>query len=181
MGAMNEMLQRDIDLIRLAQEIAIDHSDIDEVLDRYHLSYDSWNLLLQFPRFAALLANEEEAWRSAKNTKERVKYKAAALIEGYLEEAQVALHDRNQTLIARTGLAKLVAGFAGIGMEEGSRFGSGGGGSGFSITINLGEQTLRVSKNGGENGENGSFAEDFPSLEGSGLDEDVYAINADLG
>lgn len=169
----NVLLQRDIDLIRLAREIAIDHDDIDEVLDRYHLDYDAWNLLLQFPRFAALLANEEEAWLSAKNTKERVKYKAAALIEGYLEEAQISLHDRNQTLIARTGLAKLVAGFAGIGFEEGGRMGANSGNGGFSITINLGEQTLRVSKNEDNNGL-------LPAFEAVATEEDVYAINSDL-
>lgn len=180
---MNTLLQRDIDLIRLAQEIAIDHEDIDLVLDRYKLSYDTWRTLLEFPRFVALLENEEEAWRSAKNTKERVKYKAAALIEGYLEEAQISLHDRNQTLIARTGLAKLVAGFASIGMEEGSRFGSGGGSGGFSITINLGDRSLNVNGAGlgkmvNDQSEENSL--EFEGIQGIQTDEDVYAINSDL-
>ena len=184
---MNELLTRDVDLIRLAREIAIDHDDIDVVLDRYQLNYDSWRLLLEFPRFRALLANETEAWESAKNVKERVKLKAAGLIEGYLEEAQAALYDRSQTLIARTGLAKLVASFAGIGTEFDQKHGGGGSG-GFSITINLGDRTLNVSAHenvqNDENseflGENSYFSPNFPSLEGVRAGDDVYEINSDL-
>lgn len=180
----NQLLQRDIDLVRLAQEIAIDHEDIDLVLDRYKLDYDAWRTLLEFPRFVALLENEEEAWRSAKNTKERVKYKAAALIEGYLEEAQISLHDRNQTLIARTGLAKLVAGFANIGLEEGGRFSTGGGGSGgFSITINLGDKTINLNRKPAEIGHDDQPISNLPELDqlqAVQTNENVFEINAVL-
>jgi len=139
---MLPILQRDTDLIRLAREIAIDHYDIEDVLDRYQLSYDAWGWLCVYPRFATLLANEEEAWKSAKNTKERVRLKSAAVIEAYLESAATSLLDSKETLVAKTGLAKLVASFAGIGTEADHKHAAGG--SGFSITINLGDRTVQV-------------------------------------
>lgn len=189
---MPGLLQRDIDLIRLARELAIDHYEIEEVLDRYKLSYDDWGLLCAFPRFTALLDSEEQTWNSAKNAHQRVRYKAASLIEGYLEEAQKSLHNGNETLVARTGLAKLVASFAGIGEEH--KFGVGSLSGGFSITINLGDRTLNVSASGRgpvelpenevNSDENRVFRpqnEAFAALPPVDIGEDVYAINAALG
>lgn len=173
---MHPLVQRDIDLIRFAREIAIDHWDIEEVLDRYQLRYDDFRLLCEFPRFTALLANEEEAWLSAKNTHERVRLKSAALIENYLEEAHKSLHDPNQTLIAKTGLAKLVGSFAGLG-EEALRAQKGQSGSGFSITINLGDRTLHVNTNGAEMDDAEDDAEDdVPTLESEGALDDVEPL-----
>ena len=182
---MTTTLQRDIDLIRLAREIAIDHYDIDAVLDQHHITYDQWNWLCGYQRFTDLLASEEEAWRSAKNTKERVRLKSAAVIESYLEDAAKSLLSTNESLVAKTGLAKLIAGFAGIGGEE-SKFGAVGG-SGFSITINLGDRTVQVGTRRAalelENDEFDENSTDFASFEGenerfAGLD--VFKINADL-
>ena len=186
---MHPLVQRDIDLITFAREIAVDHWDIEDVLDRYQLQYDDFRLLFEFPRFTQLLANEEEAWSSAKNTHERVRLKSAALIESYLEAAHKSLHDKNETLIAKTALAKLVGSFAGLG-EEALRAQKGGGsGSGFSITINLGDRTLKVGIDGASDrgpvlGKD--WDEDSAStLESEALpplieSERVHAINADL-
>jgi hypothetical protein len=175
---MHPLVQRDIDLITFAREIAVDHWDIEDVLDRYQLRYDDFRLLFEFPRFTQLLATEEETWASAKNTHERVRLKSAALIEGYLEAAHKSLHSANETLVAKTALAKLIGSFAGLG-EEALRAQKGGGGSGFSITINLGDRTLSVGVRGAL-----QLDDDAPTLE-SDLpplleDEQVYAINADL-
>ena len=184
---MHPLVSRDIDLITFAREIAVDHWDIEDVLDRYQLRYDDFRLLFEFPRFTRLLANEEESWSSAKNTHERVRLKSAALIESYLEEAHKSLHDPNQTLIAKTGLAKLVGSFAGLGEEALRAQKGGGGGSGFSITINLGaDRKLSI--------EVGDRNEEVPTLESEGaIDIDaepalppriasrsVAEINADL-
>ncbi len=169
---MHPLVQRDIDLITFAREIAVDHYDIEDVLDRYQLRYDDFRLLFEFPRFTQLLANEEETWSSAKNTHERVRLKSAALIEKYLEAAQASLHNENETLIARTGLAKLIGSFAGLGEEALRAQRGGAGGSGFSITINLGDRVLNVGVSNGAP----ALDDDVPTLES----EQVYAINADL-
>lgn len=180
---MHPLVQRDIDLIKFAREIAVDHWDIEDVLDRYQLRYDDFRLLFEFPRFAQLLANEEESWSSAKNTHERVRLKSAALIESYLEQAAKDLHDPNQTLIAKTGLAKLVGSFAGLG-EEALRASKGSSGGGFSITINLGDRTLNVALDSEEQltleSEGAVDLEEEPPLPPR-ITRDVELINADLG
>ncbi len=184
---MHPLVSRDIDLITFAREIAIDHWDIEDVLDRYQLRYDDFRLLFEFPRFTRLLANEEESWSSAKNTHERVRLKSAALIESYLEAAAKSLMSDHETLVAKTGLAKLVGSFAGLG-EEALRAQKGVGGSGFSITINLGDRTLSVST-----GTAPETIEEVPTLESEGAVDDVeplwpqretrdvLQINSDLG
>lgn len=183
---MHPLVQRDIDLITFAREIAIDHYDIDDILNRYQLRYEDLALLFEFPRFTQLLANESETWASAKNTHERVRLKSAAVIETYLETAAKELHDPNQTLIAKTGLAKLIGSFAGLG-EEALRASKGAGGSGFSITINLGDRSLNVAL-----GEDESLTlESEGAVDIDGTDEtetlppritrNVELINADLG
>jgi len=190
---MNAVIQRDIDLVRLAREIAIDHYDIDDLLTRYQLSYDQWGALLEYERFNDLLANEEEAWSSAKNTRERVKLKSASVIEMYLEDAAKSLLDAKETLVAKTGLAKLVASFAGIGTEADQKH---AGGSGFSITINLGDKTLQVGAHrirsavedhqiSGENevfeGEIDAFGVKKLGFNPQNGDINAFEINADLG
>jgi hypothetical protein len=187
---MLAILHRDVDLVRLAREIAIDHYDIEDLLDRYKLSYDAWRELWDYPRFTDLLANEEESWASAKNTRERVKLKSASVIEMYLEDAAKSLLDAKETLVAKTGLAKLIAGFAGIGTEGDKAH---GGGSGFSITINLGDKTLqvgaqRVSNGAVEDDENDVFEpeNDVFGVEKLGFNPEITALdafetNADLG
>lgn len=185
---MHPLLQRDVDVLRFARELAIDHWDIDDLLDRYQLRYDDFRLLFEFPRFAQLIASEEESWASAKNTHERVRLKSAALIESYLEQAAKELHDANQGLVAKTGLAKLIGSFAGLGVDE-SRGKGMASGSGFSITINLGaDRKLSIDVGSGD--------EEVPTLESEGAVEidaepvalpprmitrSVTEINADLG
>jgi hypothetical protein len=186
---MAELLQRDYDLIRLAREIAIDHYDIEDLLDRYQLTYEHWLTLWSYPRFTRLLASEEESWRSAKNTRERVKLKSAAVIETYLEDAAKSLLDAKETLVAKTGLAKLIASFAGIGTEHDQKHGGVGG---FSIVINLGDRTLNIGARsvenrdfGVENGDNYTEIDDNyvenDDFQGAVPIEEALKINADLG
>ena len=178
---MTAPLGRDLDLIRLAREIAIDHYDIEDILNRYQLTYEQWSALCGHPRFTQLLANEEEAWLAATNTTQRVKLKSAAVIEQYLEKAHASLMNDNEALVAKTGLAKLIASFAGIGGDDyQKRIGQEAGG--FSITINLGDRTLNIDRSGAveavvEDEDDVLEIEGLPALE---VGEDVFAINADL-
>ena len=59
---------RDIQLIQLAREIAIDHLDTEAILNLYSISVDEWSAISHSRRFQELLAAEISAWQTAANT-----------------------------------------------------------------------------------------------------------------
>jgi hypothetical protein len=135
----------DIGLVKLAREIAINHFPIETILKTYQISDETWEEIQKNPRFQALLKQEIEDWHGALNTHERVKLKTAAMIEEYLPEGNVRLHDHNETLNSKVELLKLLARIAGMGLTNAE--GAGGSGEKFSVTINLGaDQKLTFEK-----------------------------------
>lgn len=126
---------RDIMLVQLAREIAIDHLSTDEILRLYSISSEEWETIKNSPRFTQLLEQEILAWQSATNTTERVKLKAGAMIEHWFPEANQKLHDQSEALPAKTELAKMISRIAGFDRVEASNAVAG---AGFSVTINLG-------------------------------------------
>jgi hypothetical protein len=125
----------DVTLVKLARELAMDIYSIEDILKAHQIELEQWENIQEMSRFQALLETESAQWNGALNTSERVKIKAAALIEEWLPEANERIHDKLETLTAKTDLAKLIRDLAGF-----SRGGMGieGGGERFSVTINLG-------------------------------------------
>jgi hypothetical protein len=130
------MQLKELTLVQLAREIAIDHLDSGTIQELYKLSPEEWMVIQASPRFQKLLESEIVAWQGASNTSERTKLKAGAIIEAWLPESNSRLHDPNESLSAKTELAKLVTNIAGLNKPETIA----GGGSGFSVTINLGDK-----------------------------------------
>lgn len=134
----------DVILVKLARELAMDIHPVEDILKAFQIEPKQWEYIQEMPRFQGLLETESAQWNGALNTQERVKIKAAAMIEEWLPEANERLHDRGESLNAKTELGKLVrdlAGFAkgGIGVE--------GAGERFSVTINLGaDASLKFEK-----------------------------------
>ena len=126
---------RDITLVQLAREIAIDHLNNEEILKLYSITQEEWEVIKSNKRFQTLLEQEILAWQSATNTAERTRLKAGAIIEHWMPEANMRLHSSDETLPAKVELAKMVSRIAGLDRVEGS---SGPSGAGFSVTINLG-------------------------------------------
>jgi hypothetical protein len=126
----------DVTLVKLAREIALDIFPLDEILNRYEIMSDRWETLKDDPVFTRLLSQEVLAWNSATNTEERVKLKAAAMIEDFLPEAHAKLHSTSDLLSAKVELFKTIARLAGMGLSNAAIDGAGG--EKFSITINLG-------------------------------------------
>ena len=126
----NELL-----FVKLAREIAIDHFDIETILNHYQISSEQWEIIKANTRFQALLESQIADWQSATNTQERSKLKAAALLEEWFPTANSELHDRTVSLSGRVELAKLLARIAGMGERSGGEVLAG---EKFSITINLG-------------------------------------------
>lgn len=126
----------ELTLLRLAREIAMDIHDIETILNRYHIDTQSWMNLKNSPTFQRYLKQETEAWESAGNTHERVKIKAAALVEEWMPELYARLNDRAEPLSSKIEGGKLITKIAGMGIDKAEINGSGG--ERFSVTINLG-------------------------------------------
>ncbi|MGE0677774.1 hypothetical protein [Pseudolabrys sp.] len=122
--------------IRLAREIVTNLYDIETILKNNKITQNEWNKIQADPAFIKLAASEAAAWHSAGNTLDRTKLKAGAMIEEWLPEAYARMHDRAESLAAKTELAKLISRIAGVGLNDAS---VAGGGEGVKITINLGQ------------------------------------------
>lgn len=126
----------ELKLLQIAREIAMDIRPIDEILKLHDVDQMQWEALQTNPRFRAYIESEAAAWHGTLNTHERVKLKAAAMLEEWLPELNTRMHDRAESLNAKIEAGKLardLAGFAkgGVGVE--------GAGEKFSVTINLGQ------------------------------------------
>jgi hypothetical protein len=131
---------RDIMLVQLAREIAIDHLNTDQILKLYSINIEEWEVITSNKRFQTLLEQEIIAWQTATNTAERTKLKAGAIIEAWLPESNMRLHDSQETLPAKVELAKMIARIAGLGMD---RAVTGENTEKFSLVINIGDGNKR--------------------------------------
>jgi hypothetical protein len=87
------------------------------------------------------LTSEVEAWGAALNTSERLKLKAAAMLEEWLPELNNRLHDGQEALPAKIEGAKMLTRIAGIGVPG---VAEGGAGERFTVTINLGNSAAPI-------------------------------------
>jgi hypothetical protein len=105
-------LGKDVHVIKLAREVAIDHYPLSQILDRYQISDEDWEALQEWPRFQELLSHERQQWHGSLNTNHRVRLKSATLIEEWMEEADNHLHDSSGSLGQKIELIKLLGKFA---------------------------------------------------------------------
>lgn len=125
----------DVTLVKLARELAMDIHPLNDVLKAHQIDLKTWEYIAEMPRFQALLETESAQWNGALNTHERVKIKAAALVEEWLPELNERMHDRSESLNSKIEAGKLAARLAGMGLTGA---GVSGGGEGLKVTINLG-------------------------------------------
>jgi len=122
--------------VKLAREIAIDHYELETILEHHQITTEAWTRIKDNPRFQALLESEIASWNEAGNTHERTKLKAAALVEEFLPEGNRLLHAPDQALPAKVELLKTLTRIAGMGLTGVGVDGAPS--ERFSITINLG-------------------------------------------
>ena len=127
----------DLELVKLAREIAMDIQPLQAILKQYHISEEQWAELQRSPRFTMLLASEVEVWNTALNTHERVRVKAGAMMEEWLPTLYTRMNDAEETLPAITEAAKMLSRIAGMGLPTDL---TGAIGERFTVTINLGPQ-----------------------------------------
>jgi hypothetical protein len=125
----------DVTLVKLARELAMDIHPLADILKAHQIEPKDWDYIQDLPRFQNLLETEVAQWNGALNTHERVRIKAAALVEEWLPELCERMHDRGETLNSKIEAGKLAARLAGMGLTG---TGVSGGGEGLKVTINLG-------------------------------------------
>lgn len=124
-----------VDFAALAREIAMDIFPLDQVLELHRLSDEEWQRISNHPRFQAILSDISREWNSTISTAERVKVKAATGLESVLEVYIRAIVDDSIPLVQRTEAGRFLAKLGALG-EHGLQ---GVGGSGFHITLNIGD------------------------------------------
>lgn len=128
----------DTQMLKVARDIAMDIYPIATILQNNSIGSGDFNSWKDHPRFLEYLRSETEAWKSATNTAERTKLKAAVVMEDFMQEAYTQLHDKKVALNHKVELGKLVAKIAGLG--EPKVLNGGTGGATFQLRINIGPE-----------------------------------------
>jgi hypothetical protein len=132
----------DITMVKLAREIAMDIQPIENILQQYAISNETWAELQRNTKFNMLLSSEVEAWQTALNTHERVKMKSAAMLEEWLPDLNARMHDHEEAMPAVIEAGKMLAKIAGLG-ERGD-VSAGNVGERFVINISMGDRVEPV-------------------------------------
>ena len=134
----------EVDLRRLAREVAMGIVDVDVILEKHELSARDWERIADNPRFKALLREEMITWHSGLNTRQRVEIKTWAMIEEALPQLWNYLHDDRFADAAKVSLLSALQKQVGIGQKDAALAGDGG--QRISITINTGTDQVKVER-----------------------------------
>lgn len=136
--------QREINIVKLAREIAMDQRELSEILEHHCVPQKEFEALKRNPYFNRVLSAEVEAWESATNTQQRVRIKSAAMMEELLPELYKRLVSPKEDLLKVVKGAELVTKLSGLGVEENR---DNDPSNRVVITINMGaDSKLQVSK-----------------------------------
>lgn len=131
------------DLAKLAREIAMDIKEISVVLAHYKLTLAQYEIIKENPYFKRALDTAIIDWNSALSTHARISIESAAILEDALPKLGARMTKADESLAMQVEAGKLMAKLAGIG--ESSK--GAGSSEKFTITINLGSDTIRYEKN----------------------------------
>lgn len=122
---------------QLALEIVSDLRPFDEIAAAYGYTGVELNERMLKPAFSNIVDNAREIWSSDMNVKERIRTKAALLVEGSLLDMYGLVSDPGVNGAVRNASFVNLAKVAEV---DGSGRGSGGDGNGFKLIINLPSQ-----------------------------------------
>jgi hypothetical protein len=94
---------------RLAMELAIEISDLPEILKRYDLSKAELKAKLENPAFRRAVQDAKITWNSDLSVKERIRVKSMVLIEDSILEIYNIIHDKDITPTARIDAFKTLS------------------------------------------------------------------------
>lgn len=136
--------EQEINIVKLAREIAMDLRELDQILKQHGVTPAKFEELKRHPYFVRVLSAEVEAWESATNTSERVKLKAAAMMEEWLPSLYGRITNPDEDLMKVVKGGELVVKVAGLNADTG---GNSNPSDKVVITINMGaDNKLQVAK-----------------------------------
>ena len=122
----------------LAAELACDIHELDDILKRHLITREHLRALTEQREFQMMLEQYQRDWNSPMNAQERIKLKASLAAEDGLVDLYAIFKNADFAPNARLDAYKQITTLADAipKRNEGE-----GGGSGFSITINVGKST----------------------------------------
>jgi hypothetical protein len=139
-----EAAKREINIVKLAREIAMDLRELDQILEHHLIDRQAFEQLKRNPYFCRVLSSEVEAWQSATNTGERVKLKAAAMMEELLPTLFERIVNPKEDLMKVVKGGELVTKLAGLNAEDNKNINPS---DKVVITINMGaDNKLQIAK-----------------------------------
>jgi hypothetical protein len=137
----------EVDLSRLAREVARQLKPLELILQQLQISSDQWERIQHNPIFSTRLSEEAAVWSAStrQTIRERVATKAAAMVEELLGEAVGMVQDEDIPGAARVAALQFIAKMGNLG--EGAQLKDDGSGR-VTINITLGGQKLTYDKEG---------------------------------
>ena len=127
----------------LARDLAQDLYTPDELIERHGLNQAMLRRLLRSKSFRAMVTAAKGEWAAPGNAKNRAQLKAQLAVEEAIPDLYTIIVDKEEAATARVSAfsqLREVGKFEKAPAEQ-----AGSGGPGFSVTINLGDNTLKVS------------------------------------
>lgn len=142
--ALSAAASQEINIVRLAREIAMDLRPVEQILEHHRVSREQFEQLKRHPYFDRVLRDQIKEWESAINTGERVRLKAQAAVEELLPELYKRVITPKEDLLKVTKGAELIVKLSGLGVDAKD---VGDPSSRVQITINMGaDNKIQVSK-----------------------------------
>lgn len=132
-----------IEFAQLAREIAMDIFPVHDIVRLHQLTEEEWARIQRSPKFNQMVADMAAEWNSAGNTRERVRIKAATGLEAMLEIYIREIGDPSIPLNQRVEAGKFLARVGEL--DNAQQILGGGGGAGFHITLNIGNEVKTLS------------------------------------
>ena len=123
---------------RLAWELAADIADVPTLLSRYGISLADFKNKLKDPMFRQAIREAKSIWKSDLNTQQRVRVKAALLVEDSLLDVFAIVKSESQPAAARLEAFEKLVKTADLAPKAGSKDQSNAGA--FKINIILGDK-----------------------------------------
>ena len=142
--AVSPIGKDEMQIVRLARELAMGFRDVGDILERHDVSREEFERLRGHPFFVSVLTSELTSWEAAGNAPERIKLKSAHLIEEWLPELYAAMCDTKEALSSRVKAGELAAKLAGLGAYDARLEGAAA--DRVQITINMGATKLQVER-----------------------------------
>lgn len=123
----------------LAAEIGVGLLPLPDILKRFELTKDQLKLMLKDPQFRNMVRQFKREWNEASNSKERIRLKAALMVEDNLLALHQMFNNIDMNPGARLDAFKHMVNLADVTprQEEAT-------GPKFQLTLNMGEQTKPV-------------------------------------